>query len=309
VPLDDRDPGDALLALHPAGPRLEAGTDTLLARARERSASAAARGALVGIAADVEEIEDAGIRFALRVAHQLERKLGAGAAAGRAGRDPFLPYDPALFVADLSATHVLLLAKFHVLPLQLLIVTRAFEPQESPLAPADFAALAACLAEVDGLAFYNSGPVAGASQPHRHLQLVPGPVGTRAERTPLDAIVAASGLRSRPGAVAALPFRHAAARVDWPWGAAAAGRLHALYRELLAVAGEGAPYNLLATRDWMLLVPRSRERFESISVNALGFAGALLAPSREAAARVRAVGPAAVLRAVGFPARAVELPA
>jgi ATP adenylyltransferase len=36
------------------------------------------------------------------------------------------------------------------------------------------------------------------------------------------------------------------------------------------------PYNLLFTREWMLLVPRSEEFFGSISINALGFAGALL---------------------------------
>ena len=29
------------------------------------------------------------------------------------------------------------------------------------------------LAEVEGLAFFNGGTVAGASQPHKHLQVVP----------------------------------------------------------------------------------------------------------------------------------------
>jgi ATP adenylyltransferase len=36
-------------------------------------------------------------------------------------------------------------------------------------------------------------------------------------------------------------------------------------------------YNLLFTHDWMLLVKRSTEFFGTISVNALGFAGGLLA--------------------------------
>ena len=38
---------------------------------------------------------------------------------------------------------------------------------------------------------------------------------------------------------------------------------------------QSAPYNLLATRRWMLLVPRSRDCFDSVPVNALGFAGSL----------------------------------
>jgi len=50
--------------------------------------------------------------------------------------------------------------------------------------------------------------------------------------------------------------------------------MHATYRELLARCPQ-APYNLLATRRWMLVVPRRQERYEKISVNALGFAGSL----------------------------------
>ena len=52
----------------------------------------------------------------------------------------------------------------------------------------------------------------------------------------------------------------------------------------------------------MLVVPRSRERFESISVNALGFAGSLFLRSQEELDRVRATGPMQVLRAVAMPA-------
>jgi ATP adenylyltransferase len=65
-------------------------------------------------------------------------------------------------------------------------------------------------------------------------------------------------------------------------------------------------YNLLATRRWMLVVPRSRERFESISVNAFGFAGSLFVRSREQAARVREHGPMAVLREVAVARRATD---
>ncbi len=36
-----------------------------------------------------------------------------------------------------------------------------------------------------------------------------------------------------------------------------------------------APWNLLVTRRWMLVVPRLCERFEGVAINALGFAGSL----------------------------------
>ena len=66
--------------------------------------------------------------------------------------------------------------------------------------------------------------------------------------------------------------------------------------------GSGAPYNLLATRKWLLFVPRSKERFESISVNALGFAGAMFVQDREALQQVRMCGPMAVLKGVALSA-------
>jgi ATP adenylyltransferase len=58
------------------------------------------------------------------------------------------------------------------------------------------------------------------------------------------------------------------------------------------------PYNLLATRQWMLLVPRSRERYGSISVNALGFAGSLLVRDGGQMRRIKAAGPMTVLTEV-----------
>ena len=82
-----------------------------------------------------------------------------------------------MFVADISPTHVCLLNKFNVIDHHLLVVTRAFEEQDAAINAADFAALWVCMAEVDGLAFYNGGKLAGASQRHKHLQIAPLPWG------------------------------------------------------------------------------------------------------------------------------------
>jgi ATP adenylyltransferase len=51
----------------------------------------------------------------------------------------------------------------------------------------------------------------------------------------------------------------------------------------------------------MLLVPRSREFFDAISINSLGFAGALLVRNEEQLERVRSCGPMTVLREVALP--------
>ena len=58
------------------------------------------------------------------------------------------------------------------------------------------------------------------------------------------------------------------------------------------------PYNLLVTRRWLLAVPRSKERFGTIAVNALGFAGSLFARDDGEMKALREAGPMRVLREV-----------
>ncbi|MFL5319682.1 MAG: phosphorylase, partial [Myxococcaceae bacterium] len=60
----------------------------------------------------------------------------------------------------------------------------------------------------------------------------------------------------------------------------------------------GAVYNLLATRRWLMIVPRTRECFEDISINSLGFAGSLFLKDAEQLSRVRAAGPVRMLQSV-----------
>ena len=61
---------------------------------------------------------------------------------------------------------------------------------------------------------------------------------------------------------------------------------------------QSAPYNALVSREWMFVVPRSKEDFADISINALGFAGSIFVKSSHELARVRKAGPMAMLAAV-----------
>ena len=163
------------------------------------------RGALQPIPTACTWVPDHGVRFLVRVVENLARKDRRRAeAADGPPANPFLPYDPELYVADASPTHVCLLNKFNVLDRHLLIVTRRFEHQDLPLTLADWEALWVCLAESDGLGFYNGGTVAGASQTHKHLQLVPLPLAAEGPRLPLepllDAAEYAGPFGPRPGA-------------------------------------------------------------------------------------------------------------
>jgi ATP adenylyltransferase len=286
--------------------RLEAGS--LVAAVAARRASALRDGALLPIATREEVIEEDGVAFAVRVAEGLREKQEATRAGRSSGSNPFLPYEPALFVADVSDSYVCLLNKFSVLDGHVLLVTRRFEEQEEPLGADDFTALLACLRETGGLGFHNSGAVAGASQRHRHLQLVPLPIG-KGPGFPLAARLEAEVEEGRARASSSLPFPVALARIESLAGrdpAHSAPALAGLYREMLGLLGlDGgrAPHNLLATRRLLWLVPRALPEWSGIPVNALGFAGALLAPGAAALARLRAAGPFAVLRAAATGAR------
>ncbi len=251
-------------------------------------------------------IEQSGVAFQVHVVTALAMK--AFAAAAPTGADPFLPYDPDLFVADLSPTHVALLNKFNVVEHHLLMVTRAFEAQTALLTREDCAALLLCLAEIDGLGFYNAGAAAGASQRHKHLQLIPSSAFPDAQ-LPIAPLLRRVRGDGAIGTVPGFPFLHAVAPMHQDWlrsiqdGAAA---LLACYRSLLHATGlsdeaASTPYNLLVTRQWLLLVPRSQEYFEGISINALAFAGTLLVKNAAQLAILQQRGPMTALQQVTLP--------
>ena len=293
-----------MLAPSALGPALERATQRALAC-----------GTLRPIETVQQTIADGGIEFIIRLVSSLslralEQPRGASGAAPAV--DPFLPFYPDLFVADVSATHVALLNKFNLVANHLIIATRRFVPQDVLLNSDDFAALCACLAQLDGLGFYNAGAAAGASQPHKHLQMIPLPLKPGSAPTPIDEALAA--LRDRRGILTAprLPFRHSFVWLEdtlLQHPIMAAARIASLYADLLAHIGvthvvrEGlrytsAPWNLLVTRRWMLVVPRQCERFAGVAINALGFAGSVFVRDDVQLETIKLAGPMAALRAV-----------
>jgi len=279
---------------------------------RRRSRDALRDGALQTISTRASYIEERGVEFVVRVSDNLLRKRHARGGYGRPhGENPFLPPDTELTVGSLPPRHLAVLNKFNVLDDHVLVITRDFVHQEAPLDAADFSAAAVGLGDGRRLAFYNAGRTAGASQPHRHFQLVPLPLG-RSEDIPTAVLLAdaADGIDTAAG----LPLRHAFFRLSAdPGDSDAFGRECVLaYREALAGLGLSAatdrpegtrlpPYNLLLTRDWMLLVPRARERCARISVNSLGYAGSLFVSTQDKLDRVRAIGPMTLLEKVSIP--------
>ena len=221
-------------------------------------------------------------------------------ARPRAVTDPLGDYEPSLFMGELGPSHYVLLNKFQVLAGHMLLVTRRFVPQD--------ACLPSKISRRSALAWTNSMGWAPTTAARSRSE--PG-----AQAPAARAVTARAESRDEVPMERAPRQRRAVAvhtRVCTRRAGSDRGQLHALYRELLDRCGitavaeaegevQSAPYNLLVRRGWMLVVPRSRACFESISVNALGFSGSLFVRSEEELERVRAVGPMQVLRAVAMP--------
>lgn len=171
----------------------------------EHTAYARERRAIHSIPTGTEVIEQGGVAFHMRVVTALAIK--ARTTTTQANINPFLPYNPNLFVAEASPTHVALLNKFNVVDHHLVIVTRAFEPQE---------ALLLCLAEIDGLAFYNAGSAAGASQRHKHLQLIPFSAFQNSQ-LPIEPLWRSVKMAGATGIVPGLLFLHTYAPMNSAW--------------------------------------------------------------------------------------------
>jgi ATP adenylyltransferase len=136
--------------------------------------------------------------------------------------------------------------------------------------------------------------------------MIPLPMDRTGPSVPIESVLDNAGLDDRLGRVSGLPFGHAFARIEFDAGDAV-DTAYGLYRDMLDTVGlnraglaedgiQSGPYNLLFTRRWMLLVPRAAEFFGAISVNALGFAGALLAKNEQEMQTLKQQGPMAVLK-------------
>ncbi|KFA63149.1 hypothetical protein S40285_04775 [Stachybotrys chlorohalonatus IBT 40285] len=131
--------------------------------------------------------------FQLRFSPSLANKPKGPAPDPTKPSKPFDPFEnppPGLFVTDLGPFHFLVLNKFAVVPEHFILATREYKLQTHVLEEPDLEATLACIQAYEeaslsqdrdeaasaagGLyAFFNCGEHSGASQPHRHIQLLP----------------------------------------------------------------------------------------------------------------------------------------
>lgn len=285
----------------------------------QRTEQALASGDLSPLQTSEDVVQDGGLTFIVRWAASLAAKDAAPAAASAAAvvlpggpRDPnfnpFLPPDPALTVGPIGSEHTIILNKFPVCLHHLVLARQAFFEQLTPLELCDFQAMATLLSAYGGLGFYNGGAAAGASQRHKHVQWLPAQEGNASLRQLAATLPADASSQPQPCQHPALPFAHVLFKVDAGQGvdaAASAAALLAAYTQGCAHLGlnpgeDGLlpPYNLLAGDGWLLMLKRSQEHFEGISINALSFGGTIYVRQPEQLELVRQSGALKALAAV-----------
>lgn len=190
----------------------------------------------------------------------------------------------------MGAAHFVVLNKFAIVPEHFILATKEFKPQTHVLDADDLHATLACIrayeedaaasvvpsgssgGDGDGalFAFFNCGEQSGASQPHRHIQLLP--VAAMREGLPADSAWGVLASRLDDDGAAA-PFRTFAETIGLD---TSREHLHAAYLRLyeqavraaapgdesasvVEAAGTGeavVSYNMAMTRDRLVLCPR-----------------------------------------------------
>ncbi len=196
--------------------------------------------------------------------------------------NPFKPWDKRLEISRINQTHVLILNKYPVQIGHMLLISNEFKKQSDWLTIADFEALREVEKDTSGLWFFNSSPLAGASQPHRHIQLL--------RRDPYQAICPRESwykehLNKLNDSNDPLSNSSAVLERIYYEEQSSANELYDHYLELASKLLIGSPinnkaptlpYNLLISNKWIALIRRSREEIHGFNLNALGFAGYIL---------------------------------
>ncbi|KAK0212889.1 ATP adenylyltransferase-domain-containing protein [Desarmillaria ectypa] len=245
--------------------------------------------------------------------------------------DPFNPpYNPNLFVGylrneDQEEEYVVLMNKYSILRSHFLLVTKEFKSQTLPLVPDDLVQTYALLtaaykARQNMFAFYNCGDLSGASQPHKHIQLI---AVENDDGPPIEALARAVTLEApdKPFSLTSLPYANHVFRFPQRLSSMPRDKIeHVLSTAFLSLLDlaistirhaldypAGKPsYNVIITLEHMHVIPRREENFvlqetgDNLSVNALGYAGMLLVKSERELEAVKSEGAGKILRGVGL---------
>jgi len=292
----------------------------------DKYSNALANGDVIFQESTSEYLEENDVQYVLTYAPGLAKKPTQEKAPEQDSRpegfNPFAnPEESMTVIKDYANGQFnILLNKYPIVNNHLLLTTKEFKSQNSPLSPQD---LIASLKIIEALeksnkknekffGFYNCGDNSGASQPHKHLQFLkipdnfsPLPSGLVSNQDPFIATSRREPLQSKnvPFAHYVLPLEKDSTKLyDEDYLALAFSSL--LQRTLTTLRDSEKPtaYNVVFTKKFLMVIPRSEAYYKGkLGLNATAFIGSILAKNEELLNMIKEVGPGKILEAVGFP--------
>ncbi len=217
--------------------------------------------------------------------------------------NPFIPWDSRLQIQTINNKHTLILNKYPVQLGHILLITNSWKPQNGWLNEDDFEAIINVDNDTTGLWFFNSSKEAGASQPHRHFQLLPRHVNEIiCPRYEWFCSLLNDKNDNKSEISHCISIRRRNKNKD-----TSTNDLFSLYKSMVSEMNIGEinlinkplkPYNLLITSEWIALITRKTDRSNGFSINALGFAGYFLGTKRSDVDTLIKFGPEKILKDV-----------
>ena len=218
-------------------------------------------------------------------------------------RNPFIPWDTRLQIQPINDKHTLILNKYPVQIGHMLLITNTWKPQNGWLNKDDFEAIQNVDNDTTGLWFFNSSKEAGASQPHRHFQLLPRRYNERiCPRFDWFCSLLNNTKGSNSEISHCISIRQRSQNKN-----SSEYDLFSSYKSMIDEMNLGdidiinkplKPYNLLITSEWIALITRKTDRSNGFSINALGFAGYFLGTKRSDVDTLIKFGPEKILKDV-----------
>ena len=211
--------------------------------------------------------------------------------------NPFCPWEKILEIANIGENHQLILNKYPVQKGHILLITNTWKPQNGWLDINDWIAIQKVNKDTSGLWFFNSCPMAGASQPHRHIQLLrraKNDVSCPREKWFLELKFSGDTNNKLKKSTVVSEFNFLES----------SSNIYNLYLKLSYKLGLGdpiknkkpkKPYNMLITNKWIAMIQRKRDYINGISINGLGFAGYLLVTEKSNINYLKKFGPEKLL--------------
>ncbi|MBO8204519.1 DUF4922 domain-containing protein [Prochlorococcus marinus] len=212
-------------------------------------------------------------------------------------QNPFSPWEKILEIDKIDNNHQLILNKYPVQKGHILLITNSWQPQNGWIDINDWNAIKKVNKDTSGLWFFNSSPIAGASQPHRHFQLLrrsKDEISCPREKWFLE-------MKLVKDCDSKLKKNIIVSKFNFLENSSS---LLELYLELCKKLGLGDPikdrkprypYNLLITNKWIAIIKRSNDNIHGFSINGLGFAGYLLVTEKSDINYLKKFGPEKLL--------------